>query len=96
MSPKSEQVLQEFFDQSYVEEMEFEQTEGQMCRVTAHLKGGDQFIFTEEIIWGATLADFFDKLDHFTNGVSYTFVNFDPHEEIERNQEVVNNFYGDY
>lgn len=96
MGTNFEQVLQDYFSNDSVEEMEFTKVSDKLCRITAYLKEGNTFTYTDDIHWGCTLTDFYDKLDYFTNGVSYTFTGFDPAEEIERNQEVVNNFYGDY
>ena len=96
MSMDFEEVLQGYFRAESVEEMEFSRVDGKLCRITAHLKEGNIFTFTDEINWGATLTDFYDSLDRFTNGLSYTFTNFNPQEEIERQREIVENFYGDY
>jgi len=91
-----EQVLQDYFANDKVEEMEFEKTSNGMTRIIAHLKAGNMFTYTDNIEWGCTLTEFYDKLDYFTNGVSYTFNDFDPEEEIGRLEEKVGNFYGDY
>ena len=96
MSMDFEEVLVAYFNTGAVEEMEFEKTTNGMTRIIAHLKEGNQFTFVDDIKWGETLQDFYDTLDFYTNGVSYTFNNFDPQEELERQQERYQNFYGDY
>jgi len=98
-----EQVLQDYFHNDNVEEMEFEKTTEGKTRIIAHLKEGyagcnasKTFTLVEDVNWGLNLTEFYDKLDYFTNGVSYTFNNWNPQEEIERQSEKVDNFYGDY
>lgn len=96
MSMDFEEVLASYFSSDSVEEMEFEKTTTGMTRIIAHLKEGNHFTFTDNIKWGESLTEFYDTLDRYTNGVSYTFNGFDPEEEIERRSEDRNNFYGDY
>jgi len=96
MSTEFESILQDYFHRENVDEMEFERINDKLCRITAHLKGGNTFTYTDDIHWGVTLSDFYDTLDRFTNGVSYTFNNFDPQDEIDHYQENSSNFYGDY
>lgn len=91
-----DQILQDYFSNDKVEEMEFEKTTNGMTRIIAHLKGGNHFTYTDDINWGCTLTEFYDKLDYYTNGVSYTFNDFDPEVELERQSEKVSNFMGDY
>lgn len=91
-----EEVLTGYFNSDKVEEMEFEKTSNGMTRIIAHLKEGNHFTYTDTINWGNSLEDFYDVLDRFTCGVSYTFNDFDPKEEIERQYERFSNFYGDY
>ena len=96
MSKNFKEILDDYFFQSHVEEMEFERIDDKLCKITAHLKEGNQFTYTDEINWGSNITEFYDALDSFTNGVSYSFVNFDPEEEINRAGEIISNFYGDY
>jgi hypothetical protein len=96
MSIDFEEVLQAYFSADTVEEMEIDKLDGGMFRITAHLKDGNTFTFTDTIDWGKTKTDYYDILDRYTGGYTYTFNGFDPVEEIERYAEVVDNFYGDY
>jgi hypothetical protein len=96
MSMDFEEVLQSYFSADTVEEMEIDRIEGDLYRITAHLKEGNMFTFTDEINWGKTIIEFNDTLDRFTGGYTYTFNGFDPEAEIVRYGEAVANFYGDY
>jgi hypothetical protein len=96
MSMDFEEVLQAYFTAETVEEMVFERIDETLCRITAHLKEGNIFTYTDKINWGSDITTFYDTLDHLTNGVSYTFTNFDPEEEIKRFNEAAGNFYGEY
>lgn len=80
-----------------VEEVEFEKLEqDDLYRIKAYMKDGTVFSFVDVIFWGNNVTDYYDTLDYWTGGVSYSFLNFDPEIEIERKKEKVGNFYGDY
>ena len=96
MSIDFEEVLQSYFNAEKVEEMEFEKISNGMTRIIAHLKEGNHFTYTDNINWGSDITTFYDTLDRFTNGVSYTFNNFDPETEIERQSENTRLMSGDF
>lgn len=96
MSMDFEEVLQAYFNEDTVDEMEFEKLESGMYRITAHLKEGNIFTFTDRIDWGTTDLQFQDVLDRYTGGYTYTFNNFDPETEIERQLENTRLMSGDF
>ena len=91
-----EKVLTDYFGTDSVEEMEFEQLSNGMTKIIAHLKEGNHFTYTDKIDWGCDITAFYDTLDRFTNGVSYTFNNFDPEAEIDRIRENTRLMSGDF
>jgi hypothetical protein len=96
MSMDFEEVLVAYFNAETVEEMEFEKLDNGMTRIIAHLKEGNHFTYTDNINWGNDITSFYDTLDRFTNGLSYTFNNFDPETEIERLSEQTRLMSGDF